>query len=54
MEAIEIKGLTMPINAIIIQLHVLTTDRALLFCCWHFWNSSVVRARLVVKIISSN
>ncbi len=25
---------------------VVTTDRALLFCGWHFWNSLVVRARL--------
>ena len=30
---------------------VVTTDRPLLFCGWHFWNSLVVRARLVVKII---
>ena len=28
-----------------------TTDRALLFCSWHFWNRLVVTARLVVKII---
>ncbi len=46
MEAIEIKGLAMPINAIY--------NCTNLFCGWHFWNGLLVRARLVVIIISSN